>query len=329
MADVPPFVEKFLALLGLSTTQIKWRYLRMKDRVQTRAKILAQPKARHKFCRRCGLLATAEASTCPQCLARLPSYLGSKVYRAMAFTHLNAVSLVFLGLLSLVFCIMLGLTEFRALLTPTGEDLAVFGAFSTQLAQEGAGWRVLTMGLLHIGILHLVFNLGALSQTLPAFEEEIGGWPTLVLLTLTQVGAVGMHVLVHHPATLTAGASGMAFGVIGFGVAYFHRLRRVEPRNFFLKWCAYGLIFGLLMRANNSAHMGGLLTGLPLGFLAAGMRIRDRWIWRWTGILCLGAWLFCLGFLVSHVLQHREALRQEGIAHLLPEPGRGEPSGLG
>jgi len=204
----------------------------------------------------------------------------------------------------------LSLTQFQGLLSPSQEALTVFGAFSTELWQNGEYWRALTMGLMHIGIIHLVFNLMALSQTLGAFESEIGSWPTLVLITLTQAGAVAVHVLVHDPQTLTAGASGIAFGLIGFGVAYFHRSGNPVQRRFFLQWFAYGLVFGFLMRANHAAHIGGFLTGLPLGYLVAGMRIRHQGIWRAAGILCLAAWMTCLGFLARNIAQNRNAFSE-------------------
>jgi len=311
MSDLHPLLEKALAALGLSTTQIRWRYYRQRDALRARVAAMGQSHARHKFCHRCGHLANAGDITCPQCHKILLPYWGSKLYRALALSGIGSVvSMGFIGLMTLLFCVQLGATQFQGLLSPSHEALKVFGAFSTELWQGGEYWRALTMGLTHIGIIHLVFNLMALSQTLGAFEEEIGSWPTLVMITLTQVGAVAVHVLAHDPQTLTAGASGIAFGLIGFGVAYFHRNRNPAQRRFFLQWFAYGLVFGFLMRANHAAHIGGFLTGLPLGYLVAGMRIRHQGIWRGAGILCLVIWMTCLGFLARNIAKHRYALSQ-------------------
>jgi rhomboid protease GluP len=209
----------------------------------------------------------------------------------------------------LLFCLQLSLTRFHSLFSPSREALAVFGAFTTELWQNGEYWRALTMGIAHIGIIHLVFNLMALSQTMAAFEEAIGPWPTLVLITLTQVGAVAAHTAIHSPYTLTAGASGIAFGLIGFGIAYFHRSGHPAQRRFFIQWFVYGLVFGFLVGANHAAHIGGFLTGLPLGYLAAGMRIRHRGLWRAAGILSLATWLLCLGCLGNHIARNRQALQ--------------------
>ena len=80
----------------------------------------------------------------------------------------------------------------------------------------------------HRGWFHssLLFNLAAISQMMPSFEDEIGPWATLVVLTLTQAGAAAGHVVWYDPAAPTAGASGIAFGLIGFGVAFFQKTQR-------------------------------------------------------------------------------------------------------
>jgi len=309
MNELHPALEKLLAALGISTTQIRWRYYRQRDALRAQLASMQQTRARHKFCHHCGHLAAVGAITCPQCQKTLLPYWGSKIYRALALSGMgNVVSMAFIGVITLLFCIHLSLTQFQGLLSPSHEALTVFGAFSTALGQQGDYWRVFTMGLMHIGIIHLVFNLMAISQTLGAFEQEIGSWPTLVLITLTQAGAIAAHAMVYDPQTLTAGASGIAFGLIGFGVAYFHRTRNHAQRRFFLQWFAYGLVFGLLMRANHAAHLGGFLTGLPLGYLAAGMRVRHQGVWRAAGILCLAVWIVCLGFLARNIARNRRAL---------------------
>lgn len=320
MSEPHPALEKLLAALGLSTTQIRWRYYRQRDTLLERIASLRQTRARHKFCHHCGHLANAGDLKCPQCQKLLLPYWGSKLYRSLALSGIGSVvSMAFIGVITLLFCLQLGATQFQGLLSPSHEALRLFGAFSTQFWQGGEYWRALTMGLTHIGIIHLLFNLMALSQTLGAFEAEIGSWPTLVLITLTQAGAVAVHVLANHPQTLTAGASGIAFGLIGFGVAYFHRNGNPAQRRFFLQWFVYGLVFGFLMGANHAAHIGGFLTGLPLGYVAAGMRIRHQAAWRLAGILCLVAWMGCLGFLARNIAQHRSAL---GASEQAACPGR-------
>jgi rhomboid protease GluP len=311
MSEFHPFLEKLLAHLGLSPAQVRWRWYRQKEAFRRWSGSLKVTKPRHKFCPRCGHLARVGDRVCPQCQRPLPTFVGSKVYRYFQLNRLNqTVTFGFLGLIAAIFCIQLALTHFQSLLAPTTTSLLAFGAFATQLGMDGEYWRVLTMGLAHIGIIHIVFNLMAISQVLGAFEGEIGPWPTVVLITVTQLGAVAMHALLMSPNVLTAGASGIAFGLIGFGAAYFHRMRQYAQRRFFLRWFLYGLVFGLIVRANNAAHLGGFLTGLPLGWLLAKSHPKRRWVWRTAGMLCLAAWIVSLGFLARSVFENRLALTQ-------------------
>lgn len=303
MSDFPPFLERLLASLGLSTTQVRWRYYRQRNAIQDRLASLKQVRPRRKFCHRCGHLANAGDTTCPQCQRALPTYAGSKLRRWLAVGPTGTrVSMGFITLLLVIFCVHLGMTRFQGLLLPSVEALIAFGSLSTDLVQAGEPWRLLTMGLMHIGIVHLIFNLMAISQTLSAFESEIGSWPTLVLITLTQLGAAGAHMLFHEPFRLTAGASGIAFGIIGFGVAFAHRRGNRPLRRFFLQWFVYGLVFGFLMRANNAAHLGGFLVGLPLGWFLAWPRFGHRKLWKALGMVSLATWIVAVGFLVRSMM---------------------------
>lgn len=315
MSGIHPAVDKLLRALGFSPTQVSWRWRRLRQRLGAADKP-APPQGgrrRYKFCRHCGQVALDSYQTCPSCAKPLPSYLGSRLYRLFALSRVpfTYVTTGLVGTILALFTLMVGVAGIRGVLRPSGEALVTFGAFSTVLCQQGQVWRILTLALAHIGIIHLVFNAMAISQTLPAFEEEIGAWPTLTLVTLTQLGAVAAHWLWYDPRVLTAGASGVAFGVIGFGVAFFHRQGRLAERRFFVRWFWYGLIFGVVIGANNAAHVGGFLTGLPLGYLLARQRrgsFSER-AFRAAGVLCLVAWLAALGFLLRSVVTHAAELR--------------------
>jgi len=310
MTGIPPELEKILRKLGVSPTWLRWRMFQLKNWWRGKVENFRnrRPRQRYKFCRHCGHLALSTTRVCPGCRQPLPSYAAYLMRRALAIEkpEFGYVSTGFLGLIALLYCAQLALFGMKGLLAPSMEGLYVFGGFSTQLLTKGEVWRALTMALGHIGIIHLLFNLAAISQMMPSFEDEIGAWPTLVAITLMQMGAAAGHVVWYDPLVPTAGASGIAFGLIGFGVAFFHREGKTAERRFFIQWFWYGLIFGFLVRANNAAHVGGFLMGLPLGYLLAGMRPRGTMqrVWRAVGILSLAAWLVSLGFLVHNILTH-------------------------
>ncbi len=249
-----------------------------------------------------GKLYLADDKVCDFCGRKLPSYTLYRITRLFAVGRpvMGFVSTSFIFLIIILYVFQLAIFGAPTILVPSQEALMRFGALSGQLFQRGDYWRIFTMALVHIGVLHILFNAMAISQMLPYFEDEIGSWATVVLITVTQIFAAAAHLMYYNPLVPTGGASGIAFGLIGFGVAYFHRQRRRAESKFFIQWFVYGLLFGFFIGANNAAHVGGFVAGLPLGYILAGRRPGTlmRRIWMLAGILCLALWIASLVLLV-------------------------------
>lgn len=135
-------------------------------------------------------------------------------------------------------------------------------------------------------------------QLAPALEEEIGTWQFVVLVTVTQLGCT-LASYAYHPVVLSAGASGIAFGLIGFGLAYSHRRRgrSLGLRDLYLKWALYGFIFGVMIGADNAGHVGGLVAGGVLGFIVptdARQKAQLVALWHVLAAGCLAAWVYTL-----------------------------------
>ena len=75
---------------------------------------------------------------------------------------------------------------------------------------------------------------------------------------------------VWNPYVLSIGASGAILGLIGvlIGASYRHGHLGRDYRSQLWRWVIYILIFGLLpfFAVDNAAHIGGLATGLVLGY---------------------------------------------------------------
>jgi len=304
MKNLPEGLEKFLATLGVNTTWLRWRFLdlsRWWERQKSRFKKV-EGKKKYKYCR-CGKLYLADDKVCDFCGRKLPPYTLYRISRFFAIDKpvMGFVSTSFIFLIIILYVFQVALYGASSLMIPSGEALVRFGALSGRLFQHGDYWRIFSMALVHIGVIHILFNAIAISQMLPYFEDEIGPWASLALLTFTQIFAAAAHLVFYDPMIVTAGASGIGFGLIGFGAAYFHRLRRRAESKFFLQWFVYGMIFGIFFHANNAAHVGGFIAGLPLGFILAGRRPGPlmRKIWKLAGILCLVLWIASLVLLVS------------------------------
>jgi len=157
----------------------------------------------------------------------------------------------------------------RVLLAPPTQLLIHWGGqFWPLVWQQGEWWRCLTYAFTHGGILHLGFNMMVLYQVGPLIESELGKSRFLVLYTLTALTATLLGYF-WHPMTPVVGASGSLFGLIGFAVAYYHRLGQPGRyiRDFMFRWAVYAFIFGLLVGADNAGHLGGALGGAALGLV--------------------------------------------------------------
>jgi rhomboid protease GluP len=191
--------------------------------------------------------------------------------------HGGGISLIqpIIGLNLLIFAAMIawGLFFKRGLtpiLAPDTQLLIFTGAqFWPLVLQEGEWWRCLTYAFNHGGVIHLAFNMVALFQVGPLIEQEIGRSRFIILYLLTAITAT-LAGYFWHPLAPVVGASGSLFGLIGFAAAWFHRIggfSALEMRNFMLKWAAFAFIFGILVGADNAAHLGGAVGGAVLGFV--------------------------------------------------------------
>jgi rhomboid protease GluP len=177
------------------------------------------------------------------------------------------------------------------------EPLALFrmGALDPSQFLAGEYWRLITYGFLHIGLLHIAFNLLSLSQVGPVLEQQVGSARFFCVYMLSLIGGGVADVLVRgDQPMLIAGASGALFGLIGFGLSYAHfyggPAGRAQ-RDFFLHWAAYGFVFGYIVRADNICHLGGFAVGVASGFLVERERVRrDAFAPVWQGL----AWLCAL-----------------------------------
>ncbi len=305
-------LEKILDRLGLNSPKWKWRLMkwqRWRDERREQLKGQRQHVAyRHKFCRQCDSLMDREAEVCPHCHAPAPSWRVQVVERVfgLVLPRWNPVTTLILGANIVNLIAALILFGPRNLLAPQTEMLIRMGALLPPLFFEGEYWRLITYGYLHIGILHIGFNLFALSQVGPFLEEGIGPGRFFTVYTLSAIGGGAADLILRGSSMIiVAGASGALFGLIGFGMSYAHffggTLARMQ-RNFFLRWAIYGFLFGLIVPAiDNIAHFGGFISGAALGYLIAQERhdwARRTQLWSRLAYVCLLATMFSFAWML-------------------------------
>jgi rhomboid protease GluP len=154
------------------------------------------------------------------------------------------------------------------------EVLVSMGAKVTPLIAAGQYWRLFTSMFLHIGIWHLLFNAYALFAIGIEVERLFGPWRFLAIYVLA--GLFGSLASYAFSLSLAAGASGAIFGLIGALAAFFalHRERLGSWGRRRLGNIAFLIVLNLVLGftrpgIDNFAHLGGLLSGMAVGWAMA------------------------------------------------------------
>ncbi len=267
------FWTKLAKSLGLSPTWWRWRWMNFKKRLaglfSTDKNVVRHLRSGQKICRNCGALASAGDRVCTVCGARLPSATGSFLYKVfgLIMPGVSPATAAVTAVIGVNFLVQVLGSGGRALLNPGIESLVNSGALVSQLIAAGQWWRLLTCVFVHIGIIHILFNLFALLSVSSFLEEELGAARYLSVFLLTGLGG-SMASYLLHVRVISAGASGAIFGLIGFSISYFRRQGSARGRDiqgFMLRWALYAFIFGLFVGADNYAHGGGFVAGFILG----------------------------------------------------------------
>jgi len=209
------------------------------------------------------------------------------------------------GLVGINLAVFIGMALSGAsVMGPEGETLLAWGANFGPYTLGGQWWRLLTSVFVHIGFLHLAFNLWCL-WSLGEMAERLYGHATFACIYLLcgisgSLGSLWWH---RFPA-LSAGASGAIFGIAGAVIASM-KLGEVRSVGFcpgtiqsLIGFVGFNVAFGLISGTiDNACHFGGLAAGVVLGALIAKFAPEPRPMPR-IAILVLVAALLAGGFFV-------------------------------
>lgn len=155
---------------------------------------------------------------------------------------------------------------------PDTESLLNWGANFRPVTLEGQWWRMLTACFLHIGILHLAMNMYALIYIGFLLEPMLGKSRFLTAYLLSGIAASAAS-LWWNDLSVSAGASGAIFGMYGVFIALLSTdLMDRSVKKAFMTSIGVFVLFNLLnglksdSGIDNAAHIGGLLSGLLIGF---------------------------------------------------------------
>lgn len=189
-----------------------------------------------------------------------------------------------------------------SLMNPEGTGIAdmntrvllLFGAKRGDLVFEGGQWfRLVTAGFLHGGLPHLLMNSWAMLDLGAFVERTFGVWRFLAIYFASTVGGFYLSSQWSY-YTPSVGSSAGIFGLIGSLIALglIDRSAMGEQiKQQAVRWAMYGLLLGLLpFNMDNAAHVGGLVTGLAVTWLAGFPSLYMNWrerLWQVLGSLAL------------------------------------------
>lgn len=158
-----------------------------------------------------------------------------------------------------------------SIMQPDNEMLLRWGANFRPSTLSGEWWRLLTNVFLHAGIFHLLMNMYALLFIGILLEPRIGSARFLSAYLFTGLVA-STNSLWWHEVTVSLGASGAIFGMYGVFLAllttnYVERTARKAQLTSIGIFVVYNLANGLKGNIDNAAHIGGLISGIVIGYI--------------------------------------------------------------
>jgi membrane associated rhomboid family serine protease len=179
------------------------------------------------------------------------------------------ITTLLIGINVLVFLIMvfagLGVISFDT------ADLYKWGANYGPAVKNGEWWRLITCMFLHAGLMHVLMNMFGLVLVAAFLKSLLGNFKMGIAYFICGLLASLVSIW-WHPATVTVGASGAIFGLYGVAIALLTTNKTGTGNKkgvllSFLFFTGINLLFGLVGNADNAAHIGGLISGLIMGYI--------------------------------------------------------------
>ena len=239
-------------------------------------------RATGRACTRCGrpactdcLTPAAVGSQCAECIRESrPST--RETMRRWGASRPTLMTKVFIGVSVAVFLLSLvgggGLGELTS--SRINDVQRDFGLNPILIDAGGEWWRIFTSGFVHFGLLHLAMNMLVIYQVSLMLEPALGPVRyTLTYLSCLVGGSAGALILTDNPRAITAGASGVAFGLVGCAVAGMI-IRKIPIMRTNLGGLL--LINLVLTFAIPGISIGGHIGGLVAGFLCGLVLMRPH-----------------------------------------------------
>lgn len=191
-------------------------------------------------------------------------------------TYLATPLLLYANVLLYIAMVLSGISP----LQPTAKSLFYWGGNFAPAVLDGQVWRLFSYMFLHGGAMHLIMNGFGLLY-IGMFLEPLIGKRRFALAYLITGVAAGLMSMSFHPHSVGVGASGAIFGMYGVFFAllttsYLQKTQRTTMRRSLLLFIVYGLLAGMEGNTDNAAHLGGLLSGILVGYIFYAFMKKDQ-----------------------------------------------------
>jgi len=183
------------------------------------------------------------------------------------------IFLVMANLLVYIYTSVVGFIEtsdIAAFIETSRSVLYQWGQFNYYVI-NGSYWQLLTSIFVHVDIIHISLNMFFLLIFGFRADELFSSEEYFFIYFLSGLSGNLLTLLLMHPLTLSAGASGAIFGIFGACVIY--------VRKTFGQSIVGALLYSFLLLmmtagrdVNIFAHFGGLAAGLVIGYALAKSR---------------------------------------------------------
>ncbi|MEJ7891888.1 MAG: rhomboid family intramembrane serine protease [Solirubrobacteraceae bacterium] len=218
--------------------------------------------------------ANCDRPICPDCMTttpvgmRCPECSKQKTQVRHVRDSYNARPQVTVVLIALNVLVFFGMSSQSGLGSAGGSLLDSYALIPPEVGSPfNDYYRLVTSGFMHAGILHIGFNMYILWFLGNLLEPSLGPWRFIGLyLAALLAGSLGVVLL--DPNSLTVGASGAIFGLMGAAFVM-QRARGMDPMQSGIgPMILLNLALGFIIpNVSVAGHVGGLVGGAVAGFL--------------------------------------------------------------
>ncbi len=184
---------------------------------------------------------------------------GSNLYVTYSIIAINVI----------IFILMI--IDGAGIMEPNGYVHLKWGSNFAPLTLSGDWWRLLSNVFIHFGVIHIAMNMYCLYTVGIYLEPMLGKIRYISAYLCTGILASVVSLWWHSDPVNSAGASGAVFGVYGVFLALLtsnlipKRARTALLQNIGV-FVVFNLLYGLKGGIDNAAHIGGLLSGIIIGY---------------------------------------------------------------